>query len=191
MPYDLKKQSVPPTADEDDAVPVGAQDGSVIAESRSWRTPRSGDERTNSLVASGDIETGGNGTMQAFQRGKQAPLGSSANIALVLKSCREAVERALESRDDLIDRANALNDLRDALQDLWRYHEQREEQFADLINHLQGLLIDVEDLPMEQIEAIGQVIEKASYASCLTDPDLREYTRILMRAGCDVFREIR
>ena len=115
---------------------------------------------------------------------------SSPNIQLIFKSCREAVERAVESSDDLIARANALNDLRDALRDLWEYRAGREEQFGDLVNHLQGLLIDVEDLPIQQIEAIGKVIEGASCAHVLTDPDLREFTRILMKSGCDVFREL-
>jgi len=147
----------------------------------------SGDPYAHSVESSGQRATGRSAQGLASVGRQEGAHG----IKLVFRSCREAIERALENQEDVINRANALNDLRDALDALWEYRNTREQQFADFINHIQGLLIEVEDLPIEQIQAIGHVIEKASYATRLTDADLREYTTILMRAGCDVFREIR
>jgi len=96
----------------------------------------------------------------------------------------------LDDRGQVIVQAGCLDELRAALDALWKCRRNREQQFGDLVNHLQGLLLDVDGLPTEQIRAIAHVIDKAACASCLTDADLREYTKILMRAGCDVFREI-
>jgi len=145
------------------------------------------DFHAEKLVTSGQGGTGASTSRPGGVANGQA----SPCIQLVFASCRAAVERALENADDPIERVNALNDLRHCLADLWKYRASRELQFADLINHLQGLLVEVEDLPLQQIQAIGNVIQKASYSSALTDPDLRDFTRILIKAGCDVFRELR
>lgn len=158
------------------------------SEPRSFEdSARSGGKRADALISSGDSKTG------SGSRGKdrkRQPAEINPSIRLIFKCCCEAAERALQNPDDLVERVNALHELRDALADLWKYRNDRELQFGDLVNHLQFLLVDVDDLPPSQIEAVRRVIEKASYTQVLTDPDLREYTTILMRAGCDVFREL-
>jgi len=149
------------------------------------RKHASGDAYANGCQSSGQRATGK--MAGAVIRAKSE---SKPSIRLVFRSCRSALERALGAEADLIERANALSDLRDSLEDLWQYNELREEQFGRFIVLVQGLLLDVDDLPRENIEAISQVIEKASNRETLTEPDLKEFIRILLKAGCHVFREL-
>ncbi|HUW33326.1 MAG TPA: hypothetical protein VM223_17085, partial [Planctomycetota bacterium] len=109
---------------------------------------------------------------------------------LVFKSCKEAASRAVESIDDVVGRSNALHDLCNALEDLWQYRENREKQFRGFIVLLQGLLLDVDDLPAPQLVAIAKVVDRAAAAPTITDPDLKSFMTILSKAGCRVFREL-
>jgi hypothetical protein len=99
----------------------------------------------------------------------------------------------VDAGDDLIKKSNAVTDLKEALDRCWQARAAREVQVGDLVAHLQGILLDVpaENLAKEHLEAIGRVLGKASAIPALTDSDLRDFEEILMKAGCDVFRELR
>ena len=149
----------------------------------------SGDAHSGSLRSSGDSSTGAATPGPEVHR-KALRAGNDTRIRLVFQSCGSAVERALEGRHDIVARANAINDLRDALAVLWQYRLRREEQFGEIVNALQLLLLDVaaEDLPIQQIEAIGIVISRAAKLSRITDIEAREFDRILVKAGSNVSR---
>ena len=153
---------------------------------------RSGDKYASGLTTSGmgktqtELEQVPSGTRTS------KPSVPSTTIHYIFKSCEEAAARAVQDTDDLIDKTNAINDLRDALSRLWDARESREEQFGDLVNHLQGLLLGVEpeELPVQHLEAVARVIRQAAVVPKLTDADLRDFERVLIKAGCDVFREL-
>jgi len=151
------------------------------------RAARSGDERSDALRSSGSAKTGSD---QRWSRRQNATVDRSPNIVLVFKSCKEAASRAVESIDDVVGRSNALHDLCNALEDLWQYRENREKQFRGFIVLLQGLLLDVDDLPAPQLVAIAKVVDRAAAAPTITDPDLKSFMTILSKAGCRVFREL-
>ena len=117
--------------------------------------------------------------------------GNGVAIKLAFGSCIEALDRALGSEDDFVERANAIADLRAALDRLWLAREGREREFGDAINHLQCLLLAVpaEEIPLPHVSAIRKVIMFASGTDTLTAADLRDLVGVLVKAGCNVFRE--
>ena len=156
----------------------------------------SGERYAGALTSSGMLSTGEGARPQVFERpSEQRPVARvrfSPQIRSAFEACVEATCRASESNGDVIQKANALNDLRDALARLWDQRGEREEQFGDLVGHLQGLLAGVkpEELPVPEIEAIRRVVRGAATCLVLTDADLRDLEEILIKAGCDVFREV-
>ena len=116
----------------------------------------------------------------------------SPGIKLAFQTCIGALDTAAENDDDIVLKSNALSDLQEALGRLWQARAAREEQFGDLVSHVQGLLLKApaEDLRARQLVAIREVVRRSSHISELTDADLRDFERILIKAGCDVFREM-
>lgn len=154
----------------------------------------SGDRHARHLTSSGTTATGteDRATVAIHKPvpEKESHPGSAAKIKLALQSCNDAVDRALESYEDLVERGNAINDLKDALNQLWKWRGTREEQFGDLVNHLETLLLDVEPEKMtrQKVEAFRGVIHSICALSHLTDPDLRNIESRLAKAGFEISR---
>lgn len=122
---------------------------------------------------------------QASQ-GRAVPL----RIRLALRDCVDALDRALESPQNLFEKSNALAEVQEGLDELWEYRDFREEQFGDLVNHLQLLFKGVHriDVPAEHVEAIRAVLVGIEGRQKLTDPDVRELEAHLVAKGVDVLR---
>ncbi len=113
-------------------------------------------------------------------------------INIAFDACLKAIEVASNSPDDIFERANALSDLCDCLEELWEYRSFREDPFRDLINTLQCLLLDAapESISSQQLEGIKRVIGSCARSDPLTYRDISGFVTILRRAGCHVFREL-
>ena len=80
----------------------------------------------------------------------------------------------------------------DRLDHLWQLRSERETQFGDMVAHLQGLLVGAEPdaIPGPQTAAIREVLGHIAANPNLTDSDIQKLEAVLIRAGCDVFREL-
>lgn len=149
------------------------------------------------LISSGTASTGRKITKYrapAFSQSQQKIVGRpSPRIQLAFKSCISAIEGALNSEDDPILKANAINDLREALGRLWDAKADRGKLFGNVIALLRGLLLGVqpENLPPEHMKAIRRVIRETALTPAVNAVDLKNYTQTLTKAGCDVFRDLR
>jgi len=94
----------------------------------------------------------------------QATTKISSRIRLAFEECEDAIETVMQNNDNVVLKANAMNDLRDSLAKLWNERKSREFQFAQLINHIQCLLLNVpvEEITLTQVEAISSVIQQAA-----------------------------
>ena len=155
----------------------------------------SGDRHAKSLLSSGGQATGSSPSTPANAEAvpvKKSLTKDTIRIRLALESSIEAAKVAQHGGEDPVLKANAVNDLSEALERLWQLRSKREVQFGDMIAHLQGLLMGMEpeDLPTPHIEAIRRVLHGMAVRTELTDPDAQDLESILIKAGCDVFREI-
>jgi len=160
-------------------------------------TDTSGAGHARNLVSSG--KTGGGDHLSsriaapAEVGGKRVPTDSAKTTRLLFDSCLQAVESAIDSEGDKIEQGNAFFTLLDGLGNLWELREGQENQFAQLINLLQTLLLrtERENYDAEQMDSIRRVLKAASFRRPITDQDIAEYVSILSRGGCDVFRALR
>ena len=158
----------------------------------------SGDKYTPTLSTSGTLSTGSAG--QAAQRGQHKaslathvhPKHKHASHALFV-SCIESLDRALDNSADFFLRNNSLEQLKDTLSELWSMRALREENFAELVNMLQGVLLemDVEDFADEQLHAIRAAFQRIAQEKESFDDDFANLVTLeLLKGGVDVFREI-
>jgi hypothetical protein len=117
---------------------------------------------------------------------------ASSQFKYIFESCTAAAEAALSSSGNVMERANAIDDLRASLERLYARRQEREVQFGDFVAHLQGLIMarPAEELKDAELDAICRVLRQFSRVTTLTDPDSRRLEAILVKAGCDVFREL-
>jgi hypothetical protein len=111
-------------------------------------------------------------------------------VQLALRDTIGAVERALDASDDVVEKSNALADLCEGLDELWEYRDYREEQFGDLVNHLQLLLkgLKAEDFTPDQLGALKSVLVGVHVRPRLVDPDVRELEEHLVRSNLNIMR---
>lgn len=149
----------------------------------------SGDEHAGALTSTGSTATGrmafGRAVISGAAPAAAAPSGTQNRIGLVLEFCSNAIDRSILYSEDIIERSNALNDLRDGLAQLWGCRHLREEQFGAIVNHLQLLLhkLDPQDISLDQRQALGRIMRAIPVRSRLTDPDLREFEGFLAKSG--------
>ncbi len=84
-------------------------------------------------------------------------------------------------------------ELQTGLDRLWKERKFKERLFGDLINILQGLFLEIEplDISKEQLESIKKVLFEASNLTIFSKADIKEFLKILNKAGCDVYRTLR
>jgi len=93
---------------------------------------------------------------------------------------------------DLIELANAGFSLRENLAQLWTLRVDREDEWSDLVNLLQGALAseEFERLTVNQCQAIRTIIGDHLASGVTDSDDLNGTITILRRAGLDPFKSI-
>ena len=85
--------------------------------------------------------------------------------------------------------SNTAFELRDTLQDLWAMRDEREDDWGDLLNHLQIALEmdEYEGLTAIQCKAVREVIADHLSVHTVDIGDIDDSLRLLRRAGLDPF----
>jgi len=157
----------------------------------------SGDTYAPTLVTSGTRSTGA--TSRPAVRAERPPKTTSVVLPKVrhrchalLTACIGNLDRALENDADFFLRNNALEQLRDSLAELWEIRSKREEQFGELVNIFQGLLVkrNVQEFTCDQLVCLRSVLEKARQEATYDDEFTNAMTIALLNGGLDVFRAI-
>jgi len=170
--------------------------GSALAANSSpWSVSRSGGAYAETLASTGSRATGATDVSMPPGRGDKKPStrpGLGFRIRRALQLSLEALDRAIASSEDLIERANALTEVRERLEELWDCRDAREKQFRMIINHLELLFrnIAVEDVTPGEMEALRSVLTGISIRVQLTNPDIRSFLEQLAKAGVPLFRAI-
>jgi hypothetical protein len=158
----------------------------------------SGEKYTPTLSTSGTLSTGS--AEQTALRGRHAasaaphvqPKYKHASHALFV-SCLESLDRAIDNSADFFLRNNSLEQLRDTLSELWTMRAHREEDFAELVNMLQGIFLNtsVESFSDVQLHVIRDVFQRLAHEEGTFDDDFANaITMDLLKGGVDVFREL-
>ena len=82
--------------------------------------------------------------------------------------------------------------MKDSLSELWKVRSQREEQFAELMNLLQGAFVqrNVEDFTAEQLRCFRSVFARLRDEATYDDEFANAITVELINGGIDAFRGI-
>lgn len=107
-------------------------------------------------------------------------------------ACIDNIDRALDHNEDLFLRSNALDQLKDTLSELWNVRSKREEQFAEIVNMLQGIFAQrtVEDFTTNELDVLRLMLRQLRDEGVYDDDFVNAITVDLLNGGIDVFREI-
>jgi len=110
----------------------------------------------------------------------------------VFTACIDNLERAVDHGEDFFIRTNSVEQLEDALHELWRVRSQREEQFGEIVNLLQGIFAGrkAEDFSTDQLVCIRSVFGQLREQTAYDDEFANAITLELLNGGLDVFRGI-
>lgn len=157
----------------------------------------SGDAHTPTLATSGTRSTG-SGTENATRGrwtgarfAKDSPRAKHACYTL-LTSCIENLDRAVDHDEDFFIRNNSIEHLKDALHELWKVRSQREEQFGEVVNLLEGILAgrNVEDFASDHLVCMRSVFCQLREEAAYDDNFANSITVDLLNGGLVVFRGI-
>jgi hypothetical protein len=167
----------------------------LAAESSPWSLSRSGGAYSDTLVSTGSRGTGAMDFPVRPARGDErhpTRPGLGFRIRRALHLSLEALDRAIADSGDIIERANALTEVRERLEELWDCRVAREKQFGMIINHLELLFrnIAVEDVTPGEMEALHSVLTGIGIRVQLTNPDVRNFLEQLAKAGVPLSRAI-
>lgn len=162
----------------------------------------SGEKHINSIISSGDLATTWDyaqkySTSQEIttttQLKSKSIQGSQIRIQKTFNKCLDAIERSIENKDDIIGKANAINEIRDSLEQLWQERINREDQFGDIINIIQGVLHreQAENITIKHLLVISKVLKNISNISKLTNSDQRDALKMMADVGVDIFKFLR
>ena len=157
----------------------------------------SGDAYTATLATAGSRSTGTaelpspRGKRSTSPASKVLPKVKHACYAL-FSTCIENIDRALNHDEDFFLRNNSLEQLKDTLSELWKVRSQREEQFGELINILQGVFVrrNVEDFTTKQLNCLRSVFERLRKEPVYDDHFANAITVELLNGDIDAFRGI-
>jgi hypothetical protein len=108
----------------------------------------------------------------------------------VQKALREAVAMmAAVDEGELARLNNKAFELRDTLQDLWALRDEREDDWGDILNHLQIVLEmdEYEGLTAIQCKAVRDIIADHLSVNTAGIDDVENTVRLLRRSGLDPF----
>ena len=110
----------------------------------------------------------------------------------LFSACIDNLDRALEHDEDFFLRNNAIEQLKDTLSELWKVRSQREEQFGELINVLQGTFTqrNVEEFTAEQLDCLRSAFGRLRDEPVYDDDFANAITVELLNGGIDAFRGI-
>jgi len=99
---------------------------------------------------------------------------------------------SLAQSGDLMELSNTGFRLQESLNELWKFRDEREEIWRDLLNILQGALAkeEFERFSVEQCQAISSVITDHLGAGAVDDDDVERSIRVLRKAGFDPWKGI-
>ncbi len=157
----------------------------------------SGEAYTSTLTTAGTRSTGAaelhlpHGKRSRRRVAKVLPKVKHACYAL-FRSCIENLDRAIDHDEDFFLRNNAIEQLKDSLSDLWEVRSQREEQFGELINVLQGVFAqrNVENFVVEQLVCLRSVFRRLGEEPVYYDDFANAITVEMLNGGIDAFRGI-
>lgn len=157
----------------------------------------SGDAHTPTLATSGTRSTGVGET--AARRGRRTasrvtefpPKVKHACYA-VFTACIDNLDRAVDHGEDFFIRTNSVEQLKDALHELWKVRWQREEPFGEIVNLLQGIFAGrkAEDFSTDQLVCMRSVFAQLREQTAYDDDFANAITLELLNGGLDVFRGI-
>ncbi len=159
--------------------------------------PVSGDAYAPTLVTSGTRATGA-ASRPALRAGRTCSRAPAVlpkvrhRCHALLAACIDNLNRALDHDADFFLRNNALEQVKDSLADLWEIRSKREEQFAEVINMLQGVFVErtVEEFATDQLRCLRSAFDKLCQESVFDDDSINAITIELLNGGLDVFRGI-
>ena len=157
----------------------------------------SGDAYTATLATSGTRSTGAaespvpRGRPPSPQVPKVLPKVKHKCYAL-FSTCIDNLDRAIDSDENVFLRYNAIEQVKDTLSELWKVRLQREEQFGELINVLQGAFAQrtVEDFTAEQLDCLRVGFRRLREEPVYDDSFANAVTLELLSGGIDAFRAI-
>ena len=157
----------------------------------------SGDAYASTLETSGSRSTG-------VQSDRYGPSGTQRLVAFdaveprfkhkasaIYSSCAESLGNAIGESDPVI-RSNSFEQVKDSLDDLWLIRDRREEQFAEVINMIQGVIVgnDVACFTDDHLGVLYAAFVKLAEQPSIDDEFANEITADLLKGDLDVFREI-
>jgi len=157
----------------------------------------SGDAHAPTLVTSGTRSTGAP-SQPALRTARSLPCTSTVlpkvrhRCHAILTACIDNLNRAIDHDADFFLRNNSLEQLKDSLADLWEIRSKREEQFAEVVNILQGVFAErnVDDFNHDQLIRLRSALETLHQESAYDDECVNAITIELLSGGIDVFRGI-
>jgi hypothetical protein len=157
----------------------------------------SGDAYAPTLATAGTRSTGATSLQpvrakrSASQAPKVVPKVKHACYAF-FNACRDNLDRALDHDEEFFLRNNALEQVKDTLTELWGVRSQREEQFGEVVNMLQGIFAQrtVEDFTTHELHCLRSVFARLCDEPVYDDDIANEITVELLNGGIDAFREI-
>lgn len=134
---------------------------------------------------------------RTFSQKAAALSHSSVHRDLIRRSLKQAEEEAsrmeaFAEAGDVMELSNTGFRLKDALQELWQLRNEREDDWGDLLNILQGALAqeEFERFKPDQCYAIRCVIADHLGSGIVDIDDLERSLRLLREAGFDTWKGI-
>lgn len=109
-------------------------------------------------------------------------------IRRLQKKAVEIIEHFLEN-DDIIDQTNYGYALKQILEDLWQYRDEREHNWGDLLNIIQTILLNfnIEILSKKQKHTLKIIFDQYLFNGSVTDPDIEQAMILLVEEKLDPF----
>ena len=111
----------------------------------------------------------------------------------LFSACLESLEIAIDNPGEFFVRNNAIEQLKESMEELWALGDAREEPFAEAINILQGMLLEksAEDFDDKEISALKGALLRLHGESVVDENIVTEIVFSLVEDGIDVFRPIK
>ena len=111
---------------------------------------------------------------------------------LLFGSCVDHLNSALDTPDDHFIRYNALERLKDSFAELWDHRNDREREFAEVVNVLQGVIVekDADNLSVSEIRAIRSACLRLHDEPVITRLVINDVALSLMEDGINVFHPL-
>ena len=157
----------------------------------------SGEHYTTAIETSGSRATGssyrsaGRVRRPAVKRTRVSPLARQT-CNTMLSAITDDLQRAVDNKDDVVLKSNAIEHSKERLVRLWSIRSQRETQFAELINTLQLSFaeLDSETLSDDTLSCFLYLFERLRDNPTYDDAFVNEMLTELLRNNIDVFRSI-